>query len=115
MYLLPLLDVMGKRPVWSEYICPVIAMTLAYTRWVRTGGSELEGGVVMTVEALVWAMAGRLVDVDRRFLGVDFRCPLAVARDLGRYLQTASAVRPGHVAKKFFLIACVGGLKQARC
>jgi hypothetical protein len=94
-------------------------MTLAYTKWVRTGGSGLDVGAVMTVEASVGAMVGSLVDVDWRFFGVDLRCPLAVDRDLGRYLRTASAVRPGHVAKKFFLIACVqveiGGLKHARC
>jgi hypothetical protein len=73
----------------------------------------------MTVDASVGARVGLFVDVDRRFLGADLRCPSAVARDFGRYLRTASAVRPGHVAKKFFLMACVqveiGGLKHARC
>jgi hypothetical protein len=71
----------------------------------------------MAVFALVGARVGRVLDVDRRFLGVALRCPLAVARDLGRYLQTASAVRPGQVAMKFVSIACVpvetGGLKHA--
>jgi hypothetical protein len=73
----------------------------------------------MAVFASVGARVGRVLDVDRRFLGAALRCPLAVARDLGRYLRTASAVRPGQVAKKFFLIACVhveiGGLKHAQC
>jgi hypothetical protein len=75
--------------------------------------------VVMTVDASVGARVGGFLDVDRRFLGEDLRCPLAVARVFGRYLRTSSAVRPGHVAKKFFLIAFVqveiGGLKHARC
>jgi hypothetical protein len=65
-----------------------------------------------------WGEGWAFLDVDRRFLGEDLRCTMAVARDFGRYLCTASAVRPGHVAKKFFLIACVqleiGGLKHAR-
>jgi hypothetical protein len=80
---------------------------LTYTKWVQTGGSWLEVGAVMTVDASVGARVGRFLDVNRRFLGEDLRCPLAVARDFGRYLQTVLAVRPGHVAKKFFLIACV--------
>ena len=91
-------------------------MTLAHAKWVRRGP---EVGVVMTVLASVGARVGQSLDVDRRFLGAALRCPLAVARDLGRYLRTASAVRPGHVAKKFFSLACVhvdiGGLKHARC
>jgi hypothetical protein len=49
----------------------------------------------MAVFASVGARAGRVIDVDRRFLGAALRCPLAVARDLGRYLRTALAVRRG--------------------
>jgi hypothetical protein len=107
LYLFSLLDVTGKRPVWSEQICPVITTTLAYTKWVQTVGSGVEGGVVMTVGASMVEMAGRGLDVDRRFLGEALRCPLAVARDLGRYFLTAtpSAVSPGQLVKKFFLIA----------
>ena len=79
----------------------------------------MEGGVVMTVDGEGAELLGaRFWEVDRRFFGVALRCPLAVARDLGRYLQMASAVRPGQVVKKFFSMAWVqvdmGGLKQAR-
>ena len=61
----------------------------------------------MTVDGWGEEIMGRIFDVERRFLGEDFRCPLAVARDLGRYFRTASAVRPGHVVKKFFSMAWV--------
>ena len=91
----------------------------ANTRWVRTVGSVDEGGVVMTVDGSGGETVGLILDVERRFFGVAFRWPLAVARDLGRNFRTASAVRPGQVAKKFFSMACVqvdmDGLKHARC
>ena len=45
--------------------------------------------------------------------------PLAVGMDGGKYCCTARVVRPGHVVKKLFLMACkkvdVVGLKQAEC
>jgi hypothetical protein len=69
-----------------------------------------------------WVLEGDwfiVVVVDRKFFGVALRCPLAVARDLGKYLRTASAVRPGHVTKKLSSMAWVQvdmlGLKHARC
>lgn len=62
---------------------------------------------------------GRLFEVDLRLFGLVLRCPFAVARDLGRYLRTASAVSPGQVVKKLFSIAWIQvdmeGLKQALC
>ena len=73
MYLLPLLEVTGKRPVWSEKIWPVMAMTLEYTKWVRTFGSDVEGDVVMTVEGEVNGSRGGVFDVERRFFGVALR------------------------------------------
>ena len=119
MYLFPLLEVTGKRPVWSEKIFPVMVTTLAYTWWVWTGGSNEEGGVVVSVFAVGWGLAGVFFDVDRKFLGVAFRWPLAVASALGRYLRTASDVSPGHVVKNPWSIAWVQveivGLKHARC
>jgi hypothetical protein len=70
------------------------------------GGSRVEGGVVMTVDVSGGEMGGGSLDLEQRFFGEVFRCPLAVARDFGRYLRTALAVRPGHdVVKKFFLMA----------
>ena len=48
-----------------------------------------------------------------------FRCPFAVASDLGRCLCTSSDVRPGQVAKYLALMALVQvfttGLKAHRC
>jgi hypothetical protein len=81
-------------------------------------GSGEEGDVVMTVGASMVVMVGGTFDVERRFLGETLRCPLAVARDLGRNFRTASALRPGHVVKKFFSMLAwthveIGGLKQA--
>jgi hypothetical protein len=63
-------------------------------------------------------LRGWLVLVDQTFFRVAFRCPLAVARDLGKNFRTASAVRPGQVAKKLLSMALVHveteGLKLAR-
>ena len=48
-------------------------MTLGYTKWVRTVGSEMEGGVVMTVDAGANERVGWSLEVDRRFFGVALR------------------------------------------
>ena len=73
----------------------------------------------MAVSVLDWIIAGGLLDVERRLFGVDLRYPLAVASALGRYLRTALDVRPGHVVKNLWSMACVQvaivGLKHARC
>ena len=57
--------------------------------------------------------------VDLWFFLVALRCPLAVFRDLGRNFLTALVVRPGHVEKKFLLMALVHveteGLNAAQC
>ena len=69
-----------------------------------TVGAAVEGGVIL---------------VDRWFFRVAFKCPFAVASDFGRNFRTASAVRPGHVAKKLLSMAFVqvetDGQKLARC
>ena len=52
-------------------------------------------------------MVGCLGRVDRMPARVFFIWPLAVAVDGGRYLQTASAVRPGHDEKCLLLMALI--------
>ena len=57
--------------------------------------------------------------VERIFCRSYFRCPFAVARDLGGCLRTSSEVRPGQVAKYPASMALVQvfttGLKGRRC
>ena len=52
-------------------------------------------------------MVGCLGQVDRMLARDFFLCPLAVAVDGGRYLQMASAVRPGHDEKCLLLMALI--------
>ena len=109
MYLLPLLDVMGKRPVWSVYMQPVASMAETYMQLVRSW----VGGVVCTL-----ACVGMVcLVVDRMFLNVWRRWPLTVASDFGRCFRTISLVSPGHVVRNVLSMAVVRkadvvGLKQ---
>ena len=94
MYLLPLLDVIGKRPVWSEKTFPSNSIILNVTNlFARTG--SVGGSVVMT--ELVVGLGGGVGFVERRFCRICRRWHLTVASDFGRWLRTRSAVRPGQV------------------
>ena len=52
-------------------------------------------------------VAGEVVLVDRTFCRSWRRCPFAVARLLGKFLQTRAELRPGHVVKKPEVMAAV--------
>ena len=95
IYLEPLLDGLGKRPIWSVAILPVIwrgrkrtslFRTLVVVISVGSGSVRSDGGSI------------GLVFVDRMFIFVFRMWPLAVGMDFGRCLRTRSEVRPGQVA-----------------
>ena len=69
----------GKRPVWSEYTFPD-SKTVANTRRV----AALLGYILIET------------CVDILFSLSWFKCPLTVATDFGKYLQTTFDVNPGH-------------------
>ena len=114
-YLVPLLDVVGKRPVWSLYTVPVKATVLAYAQWVRTLVSDGREHVVIIGGELT-EVTGILVE--RTFFRSCRKWPFAVARDLSKCLRTRLEVSPGQVVKKPASMAVVQvlmtGLKQAR-
>ena len=105
-YLLPLLDVVGKRPDWSVETFPLISTGFMKTQLVRTCSSLDEDGVVMTGSMRFVGDGGESL-VDLIFFRLDRRWPFVVARDLGRCLRTSLTVRPGQVAKYPARIACV--------
>ena len=90
MYLKPLLDITGKRPVKSVARRSLGSRTLKKIFLDRTGGSWSSGGGGW-VERTCWRWS--------------FMCPLAVLMDLGRCLEISSAVSPGQVAKNPFWMA----------
>ena len=104
MYRFPRLDVIGKRPVWSEKVLPVMGIIF------------VDIGVIVGVDTGdVW-LCGVVCCVDCIFLNCWCRCPLIVEVDFGRYLVISSGVNPGHVEKKTSLIALMNvegtGLKH---
>ena len=97
-YLVPRLEVCGKRLVWLLKTRPDMDIVLANTLWVlklTLGGMsdvvmKYDGGTVAEVDK-GW--------VDRKFWRSWRRWPLAVAIALGRCLRTRAKVRPGQVVK----------------
>ena len=94
MYLLPLLDVTGKRPVWSVAILPYRSMHLIVTRLVRKCGPVEGITFVMTVRLGASDGGGLVLRTCCRDI---LRWPWAVAMDLGRCFLTSWEVRPGQV------------------
>ena len=103
MYLLPLLEVTGKRPVRSVAILldRLSSMHLMMTWCVLTCGT----GDGFAAGVLDGVGAGVVVGcVLRTFLRVILRWSFAVVIDFGRCLVMRLGVSPGHVVKNFFLI-----------
>ena len=94
IYLLPRLDVIGKRPVWSEKTFPSNSIILNVTNLFARTGSE---GVPVVMTELGFGLGGGVGFVERRFCRICLRWPLTVASDFGRCFRTKSAVRPGQV------------------
>ena len=91
MHLLPVKEVTGNLPARLEETMPdvegnsLISTDIAYTFSILNGMGTIGGSLV--------------IFVDLQFLRWRVRWPFAVATEGGKYLLTASVVRPGHVAK----------------
>ena len=112
MKLLPLLEMVGKRPVRS-----IASKSLGLTtvmRIVLVLVSGAGGGAEVTGRSGV----GYGMRVDLTFFRASFAWTFAAARLSGRCLAISSAVRPGHVEKFPLLIAVIKvlgtGQKAAR-
>lgn len=91
MYLCPRLDITGKLPVRSVASRSFSVRMVVIRVFEReTGGSKLVG---------CW--------VDLRFWRTSFMWPWSVAIDFGRWREMRSAVRPGQVEKKPWLMALI--------
>ena len=101
-YLVPLLDVLGKQPIWLVAILPIICSGLKCTSLVQTCSVVISAGCILFV-----ADGGGRSLVERIFIFVLRMCPFDVVIDSGRYLRTMSAVRPGHAAKKSESMAAI--------
>ena len=97
IYLLPLLEVTGKRPVWSVEIFPDRSIHLIVTRLVRICGPGEGIAFVMTVGEGVAVGRGFVLRMCCRII---LRWPWAVWTELGRCFLTSWEVRPGQVEKK---------------
>ena len=63
--------------------------------------------MVFITGGLEMVVAGEVFLVDHTFYGSCQRCPLAVARLLGKCFRTSAELRPGHVVKKPAVISLV--------
>ena len=96
MYLFPLLDVTGNRPVWLVYNLPM--------------GLMLENKICVGLSSCSTSGSrsfGLLDCIDLIYFRVLSRCNLLVTVDLGRCLATALAVRPVKEAKTPFWMALI--------
>ena len=83
------------------------SIVYSYAIWVQTLAScKGRGGVVIT-GGLEIVVTGEVFLVDHTFCRSWQSCPFAVARILGKCLQTRAELRPVHVVKKPAMIAVV--------
>ena len=88
-YLLPLLEVTEKRPIWLLYTLLVISITFIDIALGWTGS---------VVIPQCWLLSVSSVSVpDLIFCKSCFKWPCIVAGDFGRCFLTSSSVKPGHV------------------
>ena len=104
MYLLPLLEVTGKRPVWSVEILPDRSIHFIVTRFVRICGPGEGSAFVITVGEGVSVGWGFVLRMCWRII---FRWPWAEWMELGRCFLTSWEVRPGQVEKKSVSMALI--------
>ena len=96
MYLWPLLDVTGNRPVWLVYTLPMSSM-LANRRCVGCSICYTSGSGIF----------GLLDCVDLIFFRVLSRFPLLVVMGFGRCLATSLVVSPGQEVENPFWVALI--------
>jgi hypothetical protein len=111
IYVLPLLDNTGKRPVWSMYICP---------------GSTFASYTQCVFNPLSKAVSASFLQSSYFFIYVDLACilcyfmyPFTVDVDLDTCFSNTCSVSPGHDVKFPSLMACIHvdftRLKHAVC
>ena len=97
IYWLPLLDLFGNLPVWSEKSFPLTSMHLIVTVFCWT--LFILDFVVISLGAggVSWLLCS-FYFVDYRFYRIYRMCTFIVANDFGRCLRTIWDVSPGYVA-----------------